>query len=93
MDLTIKQGTNRFYIGETEETLIAEIIWEEREPGVLDVYRTFVDDSLRGQGVAGKLLDRLVEYARDNQLKLMPNCSYVEKKFVASSEKYADVQA
>lgn len=39
---------------------------------------TWVDDSLRGQGTARQLLDALVEFAREKQLKIVPTCSYVD---------------
>ena len=40
-----------------------------------------MDDSLRGQGAARKLLDVLVEFAREKQLKIVPTCSYVDTMF------------
>lgn len=36
-----------------------------------------VNPELRGQGLAEKLVLEAVEYARKNQLKIIPFCSYV----------------
>ncbi|WP_369717085.1 GNAT family N-acetyltransferase [Leptotrichia sp. HSP-536] len=50
---------------------------------------TVVLPELRGQGIAGKLFDAGVEYARENGYKIVPVCSYIVKKF--ESGKYDDL--
>ena len=35
-----------------------------------------VDPSLRGQGVAGKIVEAGLEYARENSFRVVPMCSY-----------------
>ncbi len=92
-NMTIKHGNGRFYIGESEAEATAEIIYEPVRDGVIGATRTYVSDEWRGQGVAGKLLDRLVEYARAEELRIVPQCSYVEKKFSDQPETYKDVAA
>ena len=52
---------------------------------------TVVSPELRGQGIAGKLFDAGVEYARENGYKIVPVCSYIVKKF--ESGKYDDLKA
>lgn len=42
---------------------------------------TWVDDALRGQGIARQLLDVLVEFARKKNLKIVATCAYVELMF------------
>lgn len=59
---------------------------------VLDVYHTEVDKSYGGQGLAGKLLDQVVDFARKENKKIYPTCSYVLKKF-DQDESYKDVDA
>lgn len=34
------------------------------------------DEELRGTGGAGRFMEALIQYARDNSLKLAPLCSY-----------------
>ncbi|WP_018659808.1 GNAT family N-acetyltransferase [Allofustis seminis] len=48
---------------------------------VLNADATFVDPSLRGQGVARQLVDALATYAREHSLKIKPICSYVVHLF------------
>jgi len=52
---------------------------------------TVVSPELRGQGIAGKLFEAGVKYARENNYKIMPVCSYIVKKF--ESGKYDDLKA
>ena len=69
---------------------IAEISYAWRNDKTIVADHTWVDDSLRGQGVARKLLDRLVEFAREKQLKIIPTCSYVDVMF-KREQSFADV--
>ena len=52
---------------------------------------TVVSSELRGQGIAGKLFDAGVKYARENGYKIVPICSYIVKKF--ESGEYDDLKA
>lgn len=52
---------------------------------------TIVSPELRGQGIAGKLFEAGVKYARENNYKIVPVCSYIVKKF--ESGKYDDLKA
>ena len=42
---------------------------------------TYVPDSMRGQGIAGKLVDALIDTARAKGWKVIPRCSYVVVAF------------
>ena len=52
---------------------------------------TVVSPELRGQGIAGKLFEVGVKYARENNYKIVPVCSYIVKKFEGG--KYDDLKA
>lgn len=52
---------------------------------------TVVSPELRGQRIAGKLFEAGVKYARENNYKIVPVCSYIVKKF--ESGKYDDLKA
>jgi len=58
---------------------------------VLTVFHTEVDDSLRGKGVAGALVDNMVEYARGHNLKVVALCPYVLAQFKRHPEQFSDV--
>ncbi|HCO46941.1 MAG TPA: N-acetyltransferase, partial [Erythrobacter sp.] len=42
---------------------------------------TIVPPELRGQGIAGRLVDALVRDARREGFKIIPSCSYVAAQF------------
>lgn len=88
--MEIKKGNNKFYIGENESEMIARITWKNGGENIIVVDHTIVDPSLRGQGVAGKLLEKVVEMAREENLKIVPVCSYVVNKMTNSNE-YDDI--
>lgn len=45
----------------------------------LDIYRTFVPDALRGQGVAAALAEAALNYAESSGYTVIPSCSYIER--------------
>lgn len=57
----------------------------------LTVYHTEVDEEYSGRGFAKLLLEKLVSYARENDLKIVPLCPYVFAQFKRHPEEYHDV--
>ncbi|MBU1333139.1 MAG: N-acetyltransferase [Gammaproteobacteria bacterium] len=45
----------------------------------LDIYRTFVPNSLRGRGIAAALTEHALQYAERMGYTVIPSCSYVER--------------
>lgn len=52
---------------------------------------TWTSDEFRGMGVAGKMLDAMVEYAIANNLKIIPVCSYVVASFEKDPKRFQAV--
>lgn len=79
---------NRIVLVDDEEQALAEIDFPamEEEPGTVEIAHTYVDESLRGRGLAGKLMARLIAYLERNQLKAWPSCSYAVDWFAKHSE-------
>lgn len=88
--MEIKKGNNRFYIGETEEKDIARITWTKGSENLIVVTHTFVSPELRGQNIAGQLLQKVIDMARSENLKVKPVCSYVVAKMTRNDE-YQDI--
>jgi len=53
--MEFKYESNRIYAEDADNKVIAEVTFPEKD-GVATVDHTFVDDSLRGQGVGGELV-------------------------------------
>lgn len=58
------------------DKVLARITFPEREPGVCCIEHTIVDDSLRGQGIAGQLVQRAVEAIQAMGCQVTATCSY-----------------
>ncbi len=92
MDIQLKSnsnGTGSFFI-EKEGRQIAELDFEVKN-NLLNAYHTGVRPELEGQGIAGKLFDELVKYARENGYKVIPSCSYILAKFRRNPEGFRDI--
>jgi len=70
---------NRIFALNEAEQLVAEITFPETGPGEVTIDRTFVDDSLRGQGVAGKLVEEACKEIKKQNKKMAVTCSYAAK--------------
>ena len=58
----------------------AKLSWTDRD-GVRHAEHTFVPTSFRGQGIAEKLVQALIDDARKHGFKIAPDCSYVDSYF------------
>ena len=70
-----------FFIVEHQQRKIAELTYFFVEAQTINATHTFVSEVLRGQGVADKLYQALLTFVREKQLKLIPTCSYIAKKW------------
>lgn len=82
----ILKGDHKFYIGEDENNPIAQITWKDQDEHTIIADHTYVSDELRGQGIAGKLFNKLIEFAQEENKKIIPECSYVKVKLERSTE-------
>lgn len=69
-----------FYIGDNGQHL-AEMVYTWAGENVFIIEHTDVDDSLRGQGVGNKLLERVVAFAREKNVKIIPLCPFTKSVF------------
>ncbi len=82
----IKKGINKFYVGESNDNFIAHITYVYEEEKVIAIDHTFVSPDLRGKSIASKLLSKVVDMAREENLKIIPICSYAVAKLSRNSE-------
>ena len=88
----VKNG-NGFQKLDDNGNVVAEITYAPKDDNVVYANHTFVDPSLRGQGVAERMLDHMVAELKKEGKKIIPQCSYVVAQFERKPEKYADVIA
>ena len=81
MKINNKQTGNNgtFYIDKGGEQ-VAEMTYTISE-GVMIIDHTEVDESLRGQQVGNELVACAVEFAREQNIKIVPQCSFARSVF------------
>ncbi|GGC38532.1 hypothetical protein GCM10011371_27440 [Novosphingobium marinum] len=67
------------------------LTWVERD-GVRVAEHTIVPPAIGGRGVAARLVERMVEDAREEGFKIKPVCSYVVAAFDKHPD-WADIRA
>ncbi|KAA8433333.1 GNAT family N-acetyltransferase [Weissella sagaensis] len=72
---------------ETDGIVDAEILFPAILGGkVWSIDHTYVDPSLRGQGIAGQLLAEVVNRAKEADVQLKPVCTYARQAFFRHEE-------
>ncbi len=91
-----KLGNNEIYMEENGE-VIAKIQFvpsgsDENGRELITVKHTFVYEGHNGKGLGKKLVNKIVEYAKEENKAIIPECSYA-KKVLESNEEYQSVLA
>ena len=87
-----KNGNGLFKNDDTGK-LIAEVTYVPSGEGKVILDHTFVDPSLRGQGIASQLVDKVVEEMEKEGKKIVPLCPYAKELFDRKPEKYKHIEA
>jgi predicted GNAT family acetyltransferase len=86
-----KGDDGSFYIT-TDGDRSGELVYTMTGPKEMNIYHTEVVEELRGKNAGKQLVEAAVNYARKNQLKIAPSCSYAKTIF-AREQDYRDVLA
>jgi len=77
-DLIFKEEAERIFIEDDDGTVIAEIDFPNMGNNRYVITHTFVDESLRGQGIASKLVEMAIEKIEKAGGKYDATCSYAK---------------
>jgi uncharacterized protein len=69
---------------------VSEMTYVKAGDDKIIIDHTAVDDSLRGQGAGKQLLTAAVNYARENNIKILPLCPFAKSVFDKTPD-YSDV--
>lgn len=83
-----KKGS--FYLKD-QDKVMAEMTYIHSSEDKIIIDHTEVSDTLRGQNVGRKLLDKVVEYARQNHYKIMPLCPFAKAMMMKNRAEFEDV--
>lgn len=89
--------SNRIYRIDENNKVIAEVTFPSisdtmTSNNTVNINHTFVDNSLRGQGVAGQLMVAVAKKLREENKKAILTCSYAISWFEKNDE-YSDILA
>lgn len=87
-----RSDTKGAFICEVNGKKMAEMVYTMAGPQKMIIEHTEVDPSLKGQGVGKQLLKTLVEYVRENAIKVIPLCPFANATFKRMKE-WQDVVA
>lgn len=77
MSSQVVRNTETKQFERTVDGHLAFTVYRE-QPGEIEFVRTFVPEELRGQGIAGELIQAGLAYAEANNLKIRPTCKAFE---------------
>jgi len=72
-----------FYLYE-DETKIGEITYRKRREDAISINHTYVLKEFEGKGYGKKLVDKVIEYAKENNLSLSATCWFADKVIQAN---------
>jgi predicted GNAT family acetyltransferase len=77
----------------TRDGYESELAYARPTDDVIDFTHTFVDEHLRGQGVADELARAALTYAREQHLKVRTSCTFMAGFVQRHHAEYADLLA
>lgn len=69
---------NNIFLKENEK-VVASISFEQIDGDTYNINHTYVDESLRGQGIASALVERAVKEIEKRDKNVTATCSYAKK--------------
>ena len=84
-------GQNGSFYVEENEVQLAEMTYSLSGQDTMIIDHTEVDESLKGKGVGNQLLNKAVEFARQNNLMILPICPFARSVFEKKHEEFKDV--
>ena len=85
-----KVGTKGMFYVEQDGKIVAKMVYSMPSPEKMIVEHTEVDAALKGKNVGKQLVHHMVDYARANNIKVIPLCTFTNAVFKRTPE-YADV--
>ena len=70
--------TNSYKLLGDDNEILAEIDFPFTEENVIEITHTIVSPSLQGQGIAKKLVEKVLQLAKEKGYKVTASCSYAK---------------
>lgn len=82
MEIIHKEFENKgAFIAQSEEKKAGEMTYSKAGEKLIIIDHTEVDSAFGGQGVGKKMVLAAVDFARENQIKILPLCPFAKAAF------------
>lgn len=88
--MEVKHEEGIFYIGDNKDKPYTKVTYYYLHDDVIVANQTVSREEFRGQGLARKVVTALIDWARNEGMKILPECPYVSRVMYGSSE-YSDM--
>lgn len=75
-EVILNTDKNRFELKVDNKVAIIE--FDKLDPNILDLKHTEVPETLVGKGIGSNLINGALQYIKNNNLKIIPSCSFVQ---------------
>ncbi len=89
MTQTVKKEEKRFVIYAEGKEVYVEFDMNDNK---MDLDHTYTHPDLRGRGLAAQVVGAALEYAKENNFRVVPTCSYV-RSFINKNDEYKELVA
>ncbi len=86
--MEIKHAGHRFFVEVEGKTASLDYALEN---GKMNITHTYTPSELRGRGIAEQITLAAFEYAKKNNFRVVPSCSYVRDAFLSRHPEFHDI--
>ena len=90
VEIKMNDNNNGSFIIKNDNQQAGEMVFQLSGKEMI-VDHTEVEPQFEGKGFAKKMFLKMIEYARENHLIVVANCSYVQAQIQKHKEEYADI--
>ncbi|MGL5655444.1 MAG: GNAT family N-acetyltransferase [Fusobacteriaceae bacterium] len=91
MEVLHDKNDKMFYMLDSDRKIFAEMYYSYLDSGKIKITHTWVDTEHRGQDLGKSLMDSLASFAREENLKIIPVCSFAVYMVEKFSSLYSDI--
>lgn len=84
--MNFEYETNKIFLKSHDGKIISEITFPKEDDNVVNINYVFVDESIRGQGIADKLMKEAVEQIKKSNKKVIASCPFAKSWFQKNQE-------
>lgn len=90
MDIKHDEKNQKFILDEKDKS--GHLKYERLNSEVLNYQSTFIDEEIRGKGYGKALVKYALDYAKNNNLKILPTCKMVST-YISRNDQYKSLIA